>query len=129
MSDEQIKDMASLLRKGATMLDKYCPQCNGILFRLRNNSIFCPKCQKEVVIVKENSKILENTRRSENKAIKTPRENGAKHPSSLELEDIFLSKLKELSNKLLETEDQNLLKKILNNIDKLVSLIEKIRKF
>lgn len=54
--DKKIKQMASLLQRGATMLDKYCPACENILFRLKNGQIICPICEKEIRIVKEENK-------------------------------------------------------------------------
>jgi len=52
--DENIKRMAKLLKEGATMLDLYCPQCNNILFKLKNETLYCPTCQQEVVVRNEN---------------------------------------------------------------------------
>ena len=52
MEEPNIKKMATLLRSGATMLDRYCPNCNYILFRLKNDQIYCPICDREVIIVK-----------------------------------------------------------------------------
>jgi UPF0148 protein len=57
MSDENIKKMAELLRNGATMLDDYCPKCGNILFRLRNQQIFCPTCNLEIKYSQNNEQI------------------------------------------------------------------------
>ena len=129
MSDEEVKEMASLLRNGATMLDKYCPQCNGILFRLRNQKIFCPKCQREVVIVNKDQKIPseENMKTGEKNQSSEAKKKTAQKPSSLEIEDSFLNALGKLSDKLNNTEDMILIEKILDNIDKLLNIISKIR--
>ena len=52
MSDENIKKMASLLRRGASLLSQSCPQCGAPLFKIKDE-IYCPSCEKKVVIVKE----------------------------------------------------------------------------
>lgn len=46
-----MKQMAELLRKGATMLSETCPECNTPLFRLKDGSLVCPMCNKPVMIV------------------------------------------------------------------------------
>ncbi len=46
-----MKQMAELLRKGATMLSESCPECNTPLFRLKDGSLVCPMCNKPVVVV------------------------------------------------------------------------------
>ena len=48
-----MKGMADLLRKGATMLSRSCPECGTPLFQLKSGDIVCAKCQRRVVIVPE----------------------------------------------------------------------------
>ena len=50
-----MKQMAELLRKGATMLSETCPECNTPLFRLKDGSLVCPMCNKPVVVVSANA--------------------------------------------------------------------------
>jgi UPF0148 protein len=50
--NEQIKRMADLLKSGATMISENCPECNTPLFKI-NGEVWCPKCNKRVIIVKE----------------------------------------------------------------------------
>lgn len=47
-----LKRMADLLKSGATMLSDSCPQCSSPLFKARGK-IWCPTCNKQVLIVKE----------------------------------------------------------------------------
>jgi len=58
-ADDGIKSMAELLRSGATMIDLSCPACSSPLFRLKNKDIWCARCQKKVVVVKEGEKVEE----------------------------------------------------------------------
>jgi len=49
---EDLKKMADMLRRGATMLSEQCPVCSSPLFKLHDET-FCVKCNRRVVIVKE----------------------------------------------------------------------------
>ena len=69
MKDNHIKEMAKFLLNGATMLDKNCPKCDTILFRMKNNTIFCPKCEQEVRIVKNKENELNWARNRKNEKI------------------------------------------------------------
>ncbi len=67
----EVKRMAELLKAGATMLSDICPECGTPLFKMCEE-IFCPKCNRPVVMVKsteDESKIaaenvLANTERT-----------------------------------------------------------------
>ena len=50
-----MKEMAELLRKGASMLSETCPRCGTPLFELAGGEIICPTCQRPVRIVKEDT--------------------------------------------------------------------------
>lgn len=55
--------MSELLKSGATMLSKTCPECGSPLFKVEKD-IICAKCNKKVVIVKateKENKISEET--------------------------------------------------------------------
>ena len=53
---DDIKKMADLLRSGYTMLNLACPQCSNPIFKDKNKELFCPSCNRKVVMV-ENEKI------------------------------------------------------------------------
>ncbi|MBD3226775.1 MAG: hypothetical protein GF329_01195 [Candidatus Lokiarchaeota archaeon] len=55
--EENIKNMAELLKNGNTMLDIVCPQCNSPLFELKNGDIYCGNCQKKVVVLKDEEEL------------------------------------------------------------------------
>ena len=48
-----MKGMANLLRQGATMLSRSCPECGTPLFQLKSGETICANCQRRVVIVPE----------------------------------------------------------------------------
>ncbi|MFX1420206.1 MAG: Sjogren's syndrome/scleroderma autoantigen 1 family protein [Promethearchaeota archaeon] len=47
--------MADLLRSGNTMLNMACPVCNNPIFRNKDGNIFCPTCNRNVLIVNNDS--------------------------------------------------------------------------
>jgi UPF0148 protein len=55
--------MSELLKSGATMLSKTCPECGSPLFKV-GKDIICAKCNKQVVIVKATQKEDKNTEES-----------------------------------------------------------------
>jgi len=52
MSEGSMKEMAELLRKGASMLSESCPECGTPLFRLKSGEVTCPSCNRPVRMVK-----------------------------------------------------------------------------
>ncbi|WP_455368795.1 Sjogren's syndrome/scleroderma autoantigen 1 family protein [[Eubacterium] cellulosolvens] len=54
MSSE-LKRMSEMLKSGATMLSKTCPECGSPLFQV-GKDIICAKCNKKVVIVRATEK-------------------------------------------------------------------------
>ncbi|MFX0197261.1 MAG: Sjogren's syndrome/scleroderma autoantigen 1 family protein [Candidatus Hodarchaeota archaeon] len=54
--EDKIRYMAELLKRGATLLNETCPECKTLLFR-EGDRIFCPNCDRRVVIVKDQEEI------------------------------------------------------------------------
>ncbi len=128
MEEPNIKKMATLLRSGATMLDKYCPNCNYILFRLKNDQIYCPICDREVIIVKgdlgnKKSALTEGkTELGKNISIE-------KHITYdyKRLNNFFFNLVSNLSQKLEKTDDLLIISKILSNLNQTLDIIKKIK--
>jgi len=53
--NEDISKMADLLRMGYTMLNIACPVCNNPIFRSKVGEKFCPSCNRNVVVMTNNS--------------------------------------------------------------------------
>lgn len=51
-NNEQMKRMTDLLKSGASMIFEHCPDCKTPLFKIKDE-VFCPKCNKRIIIVKE----------------------------------------------------------------------------
>ena len=62
MSSEsnELKSMADLLRSGATLTSFSCPVCSSPLFKLKSGELWCAKCKKRVVVVKEDEGATES---------------------------------------------------------------------
>ena len=103
--------MSELLKSGATMLSKNCPECGSPLFKVEKD-IICAKCNKKVVIVKateKEDKITEETVLSN-------------------VEQTVLSKIKEVNTEINSENDKE--KLILNSqsLSIWLDILEKIRK-
>jgi len=110
MSGDRMKEMAELLRKGATMLSYSCPECQSPLFQLKNGEIWCQNCQRQVVIVPEGE---------ESKV-----EAGLK---LIDLEEAMVTKLASFANHISETDDPVKLKETSEVIDALLTTLKKLR--
>ncbi len=133
MSEKSVKKMASYLRNGASMLDKYCPKCDGILFRLKNGVIFCPNCNQEVKIAsteEELALILSENRKIEQR-YSTPFDSSSIEINSVKNYSEINNQISQLINKLLtmleNTSDMLLIEKILINIERSLDIVIKLR--
>ncbi|MEM2145234.1 MAG: Sjogren's syndrome/scleroderma autoantigen 1 family protein [Candidatus Jordarchaeaceae archaeon] len=111
MSDEKIKKMATLLRRGASLLSQSCPQCGAPLFKIKDE-IFCPSCEKKVVIVKE----------------------GEQNPPSIEgfmlsdLSNVLHNKLREIIESIKNEKDPNRLEELLRIIAGILDALERLKR-
>jgi uncharacterized Zn finger protein (UPF0148 family) len=104
--------MADLLRQGATLTELACPACASPLFRLKNGELWCEKCKKKVIVVKEGE---EETRTTGS----TTFEN---------LEATLLAKVQTIQNKIEHEEKPEELQKLNTVLSGLLDNLEKIRK-
>ena len=109
---EDLETMANLLKQGATLTEHSCPACASPLFKLRTGELWCAKCQKRVVVVKEGETTTEAT-----------------HPIVLStLESTVITKIQELEKRLKEETDPTQLEKLTATLAALLGNLEKIRK-
>lgn len=108
----ELQAMVNLLRQGATLTDLSCPACASPIFKLRNGKLWCAKCQKRVVVVKEGEPTAKVTA-----------------PLLLnKLEATVLAKIQEIENKIQHENDPEQLQKLSNILSTLLQNLEKIRK-
>ncbi|MEM3622166.1 MAG: Sjogren's syndrome/scleroderma autoantigen 1 family protein [Candidatus Bathyarchaeia archaeon] len=109
--EKHVKRMADLLRQGSTLTDLACPACASPLFRLKNGDLWCAKCEKKVIVVKEGEE--------------------PKIRSSMVLDTMeatLLTKIQEIQNKMQSEQNIEELQKLGNALSDLLENLEKIRK-
>ncbi|MBN1245653.1 hypothetical protein JXA31_08675 [Candidatus Bathyarchaeota archaeon] len=109
--DKPIKRMADMLRQGATLTDLSCPACSSPLFRLKDGTLWCAKCEKKVIVVKEG----EEQEKASNAAYD-------------KLESTLLAKVQNIQDKIQNTEDVEELQKLSIALSELLGNLEKIKK-
>ncbi len=109
--DKPIKRMADLLRQGATLTDLSCPACASPLFRLKDRMLWCGRCEKKVVVVKEGEE--------QEKASSTAYD---------KLEATLLEKVQSIQDKIQNTEDLEELQKLSSTLSELLSNLEKVKR-
>jgi UPF0148 protein len=103
--------MANLLRQGATLTDLACPVCASPLFRLKNGDLWCEKCQKKVIVVKEGE---------EPKVIRS---------AALDsLEATLMAKVQQIQDKMQNEQNPEELEKLGKTLSGLLENLEKTRK-
>jgi len=130
LKEKDFKKMAELLRKGSTMLNKACPVCNSPLFKFKNEDVFCPICNKKVVIVKGEGGMVKKNNDISVENLKYTKEPVLSNYSEVtkKLENILINKLKWLLKKL---EDEDKIKNLESysiTLLNFLNLIEKLRK-
>jgi len=103
--------MADLLRQGATLTDLSCPVCASPLFRLKDGTLWCGKCEKKVIVVKEGEEPEKTSGMAYDK-----------------LEATLLAKVQEIQNKIQQTENVEELQKLSTALSELLSNLEKVKK-
>ena len=101
-----------MLRQGQTLTGFACPVCSTPLFRLKNGDLWCAKCEKEVVVVKEG----EDAPKLTNAAMLD------------KIETILLAKIEKIQSKMQETEDTDELLKLSTTLSELLGSLEKIKR-
>jgi UPF0148 protein len=104
--------MVDLLRQGSTLTELACPACASPLFRLRNGELWCAKCEKKVIVVKEGE---EPSRATSSVALDT-------------LEATLLAKVQEIQNRMQHEENVDELQKLGGALSGLLENLEKTRK-
>jgi uncharacterized Zn finger protein (UPF0148 family) len=104
--------MADLLRQGSTLTDLACPACASPIFRLKNGDLWCGKCQKRVVVVKEGESVAKIT--------------GAMTLESLET--TLLAKIQEIQGKMQNMQDAEELQRLGTTLNGLLETLERTRK-
>ncbi len=108
----ELEGMVDLLRQGETLTDLSCPACASPIFRLRSGKLWCVKCQKRVVVMKEGESSANVT---------APMLLGT-------LEATVLTKIREIESKIQQENDPEQLQKLSSILTSLLQNLDKIRK-
>lgn len=108
---KSLETMADMLRQGETLTGLACPVCSTPLFRLRKGDLWCAKCQKKVIVVKEG----EEAKLTSTVAMES-------------LESTLLAKIGNLQKKMEKTDDPEELQRLDNTLSGLLANLEKVRK-
>ncbi len=109
---KDIQTMADMLKRGAALTDRTCPACSSPLFKLRSGDLWCVRCKKRVIVLKEGEQSTEAT-----------------SPSHLtDLESTILSKIQEIEKELREEKDAEKLQRLGSTLSTLLENLERIRK-
>ena len=111
-NSKPIKSMADLLRRGATLTNLACPVCASPLFKLKSGELWCAKCQKQVIVVKEGETPLQ----------------AAKPLVLTKLEETIIAKIEEIEERMKNEVDVEKLNKLGTILSSLLENLEKIRK-
>ena len=111
-SQKDLQNMADLLKQGATLTELSCPACASPIFKLRSGELWCVKCQKRVITIKEGE-----TSEETDKSIMLSG-----------LESTVLSKIREVQAKINEEKDTAQLEKLSATLASLLDNLEKIKK-
>ena len=109
--EKHIKRMADLLRQGTTLTELSCPACVSPLFRLKDGTLWCAKCEKKVIVVKEGDEAEQVAGAAMDK-----------------LEATLLSKVQEIQDKIQQTEDVTEIQKLSTALSELLGNLETIKK-
>ncbi|MEM2995762.1 MAG: Sjogren's syndrome/scleroderma autoantigen 1 family protein [Candidatus Bathyarchaeia archaeon] len=110
--EKHIKRMVDLLRQGSTLTDLACPACASPIFRLKTGDLWCAKCEKKVIVVKEGE---EPTKITGSMVLDT-------------LEATLLTKIQEIQNKMQIEQNVDELQKLGKTLSDLLENLEKIRR-
>ncbi len=106
-----IKQMADLLKQGATLTELACPACASPLFRYKSGDLWCARCEKRVVVVKESDEVEKVT--------------GQAHLAALE--NTILTKIEAIEKRISEEENVEELQKLSVVLASLLENLEKLK--
>ena len=104
--------MADMLRRGAALTERSCPACSSPLFKLRSGDLWCVRCKKRVIVLKEGEQSTEAT----SPVLFTG------------LESTILKKIQEIEKELKEEKDAEKLQRLGSTLSTLLENLERIRK-
>jgi UPF0148 protein len=109
---KEIKHMADMLKQGATLTELSCPACSSPLFRLKSGELWCAKCEKRVIVVKEGEDAEKATAKAR----------------LITLESTILAKIQAVETRIKDEENLEELQKLNSVLASLLETLEKLKK-
>ena len=109
---KDIQQMVNLLKQGATLTKLACPACSSPLFRVQSGDLWCAKCEKRVIVVKEGESPEEVT--------------GQSHLDTLE--KTMIAKIQAIEKRISSEENIEELQKLNAVLGTLLENLERLRK-
>ena len=104
--------MADMLKQGATLTELSCPACSSPLFRLKSGELWCAKCEKRVIVVKEGEDAEKATAKAR----------------LITLESTILAKIQAVEKRIKDEENLEELQKLNSVLASLLENLEKLKK-
>jgi UPF0148 protein len=119
-SDKKVKEMAELLKEGATMLSYICPECKVPLFKLKNGTIICPSCKRRVLLQNETDIKIEYTKKNI--------ESKFELKASIEkIKEKIYSKINVMLEEIDNTNDPDKIDHLLSMIERLIRILKELQ--
>jgi len=125
---EDSKIMADLLRAGYTMLNISCPICKNPIFQDKKGQKFCPICNREVIIAKDNLNSEHSASYTDNINGKNGSRIAGKSSILFSLRKIIFEKIEAINNKLKSEHQIDIIKKYSDILLKLLEILILIKK-
>ncbi len=109
---KDIQNMVDMLKQGATLTELACPACASPLFRRKSGELWCARCEKQVVVVKEGE--------DESKATGEARLTA--------VESTIMAKIQAVEHRIREEENVEELQKLNAVLTSLLENLEKLKK-
>ena len=109
---KDIQHMVDLLKQGATLTELACPVCASPLFRVQSGELWCGKCEKRVIVVREGETAEKATSQAQ----------------MLSLERTMLMKIQTVENRIINEENVEELQKLNAVLASLLENLERLKK-
>ena len=130
-TDELVSSMAKQLLQGATMTGDSCPNCNTPLFRNKQGTLFCPKCERPVIIVDSLEEVpQEHSGDTAHKPLPSTNQTGSLTEQTVftQLQKVLLSKIQIFTNTMASTSDPTKLRELLSVLEELHKVYSQLPK-
>jgi UPF0148 protein len=109
---QSFEKMVDLLKQGATLTELACPACASPLFRFKSGDLWCAKCEKRVVVLKEGQSS----------------ENASSQAKLTTLENTLMAKIEAVEAKIRDEEDASELQKLNGLLTSLLESLERLKR-